>query len=424
LEMRTRWIVMGVLVLGVVVFFVGSGEVLGDRQHPREEGVVVTETMGAISAPIEEDEKTVTVEGAVEPTRWVELRPLNTGAGGAVAAATVAEGDVVVEGDLLIRFDAGEETLAVELAEASLSLAQARLALVKADPRPEDVDVIEAQLGAAEAAIAQATAQRDKLTGGASEAQIAAAQAERASAQAERTQAYNLHEQTMECFTFKLPDGDKKTVCPALGAPEEKARFALEAAEAALAATETGLAAAENRAQTELRAAQSEIAVAAARQDALQAQLARTQAGSAPEQIASAEAQVAQSRAALAAAEAALEKTELRAPFDGAVIDISVGAGDTAAPGEIVVVLATLDRLRVRTTELTELDVARVETGQSAIVTLEALPGTELKGHVDRVSEQSVEYRGDVTYPVYVALEGDVSRLRWGMTVRVEIRLR
>jgi multidrug efflux pump subunit AcrA (membrane-fusion protein) len=422
--MQRKWIVMGVLLLGVVAFFIGSSEVLGDRQHPREESVAAAETMEALSAPIEEDEGTVTVEAVVEPARWVELRPVNIGAGRTVAEAPVAEGDVVVEGDLLVRFDAAEETLAVELAEASLDLAQAQLALVKADPRPEDVAVIEAQLGAAEAAIARATAQRDQLTDGASDAQIAAAQAERALAQAQRTEAYNLHEQTMECFTFKLPGGDKQTICPALGAPEEKARFALEAAEAALAATETKLAATEHRAQTRLRAAQSGIAAAAAQRDAFQAQLTRAQAGSTPEQIASAEAQATQSRAALAAAEAALEKTELRAPFDGTVIDISVEVGDTAAPGEIVVVLATLDHLRVRTTELTELDVARVETGQVAIVTLEALPGLELKGHVDRVGEQSVEYRGDVTYPVYVALEDEVSRLRWGMTARVEIRLR
>lgn len=417
--MQRKWILMSVLVLGCVGFLIGCG-VLGDK---RENGAAATETMEAISAPIEEDEGTVTVEAVVEPARWVELRPLNIGAGRTVAEAPVAEGDVVIEGDLLIRFDAAEETLAVELAEASLDLAEARLALVKAGPRPEDVAVIEAQLGAAEAAIAQATAQRDQLTGGASEAQMAAARAERASAQAQRTQAYNLHEQTMECFTFKLPDGDEKTVCPALGAPEEKARFTLEAAEAALAATETGLAATENRAQTQLRGAQSGIAAATAQRDALQARLENVRASSTPEQIASAEAQVAQAQAALAAAEAALEKTELRAPFDGAVIDISVEAGDTAAPGEIVVVLATLDHLRVRTTELTELDVARVEPGQSAIVTLEALPELEFKGHVHRVGEQSVEYRGDVTYPVYIELEDDVPRLRWGMTARVKISL-
>lgn len=418
--MQRKWILMGVLVLGCVGFLIGCG-VLGDKQ---ENGAAAeTETMEAISAPIEEDEGTVTVEAVVEPARWVELRPLNIRAGGTVVEAPVAEGDVVIEGDLLIRFDAAEETLAVELAEASLGLAEARLALVKADPRPEDVAVIEAQLDATEAVIAQATAQRDQLTGSASEAQIAAAQAERASAQAQRTQAYNLHEQTMECFTFKLPDGDKKTVCPALGAPEEKARFALGAAEAALSATETGLAATENRVQTQLRAAQSGIAAATAQRDALQARLESVRTGSTPEQIASAKAQVTQARAALAAAEAALEKTELRAPFDGAVIDISVEAGDTAAPGEIVVVLATLDHLRVRTTELTELDVARVEPGQSVLVTLEALPELEFKGHVHRVGEQSVEYRGDVTYPVYIELEDDVPRLRWGMTARVKISL-
>ncbi len=411
--MQRKWIAVVLVALGVVGLLSGCEGASGDE-------AAATETMRAIAAPVQQDEGTVAVEAVVEPARWVELRSV---AGGAVAEAPVAEGDAVVEGDLLVRFDAADATLAYEIAAATLELAEARLALVQAGPRPEDVAVIEARLDAAEAAIAQAAAQRDQLGGGIHKAQIAAAQAERASAQAQRAQAENLHQRTMTCVTFKLPDGSEEQVCPALGPLEERARSALEAAEAALAAAETGLTAAENRVQTQLRAARSGVAAAVAQRDALRARLERVRAGSTAEQVASAEAQVAQARAALAAAEVALEKTEVRAPFCGTVVDVSVKAGDTAAPGEVVVLLATLDHLLLRATELTELDVARVEPGQSALVTVEALPGLAFEGYVDRVGEQSVEHRGDVTYPVYVEVENDVSRLRWGMTARVEIRL-
>jgi hypothetical protein len=85
------------------------------------------------------------------------------------------------------------------------------------------------------------------------------------------------------------------------------------------------------------------------------------------------------------------------------------------------VVLATLDQLRVRTTDLTELDVARLAAGQSALVTVDAFPDLQLKGYVGRIEEQSVDYQGDVTYPVYVELYEDTPGLRWGMTAMVEI---
>jgi HlyD family secretion protein len=89
----------------------------------------------------------------------------------------------------------------------------------------------------------------------------------------------------------------------------------------------------------------------------------------------------------------------------------------------VVLVLATLDQLQARTVDLTELDVARVVEGQVAVVTVDALPDVELRGRVARIELQSEDYRGDVTYPVYVELEEGVAELRWGMTAMVEIEV-
>ena len=83
--------------------------------------------------------------------------------------------------------------------------------------------------------------------------------------------------------------------------------------------------------------------------------------------------------------------------------------------------LATLDHLLARTVDLTELDVARVTEGMSAVVTVDALPDVEFTGHVIRIGLQAVDYRGDVTYPVYVELDDAAPELRWGMTTMVEI---
>lgn len=373
------------------------------------------ETTSAVSAEVEGK---VIAEAAIEPARWSELR---YEAGGAVVELLVQEGDVVSEGDPLVRFDPTDAQLAVQEAEAALAAAQAQLAQVKAGPRPEEIAVAQAQVEAADAALSQAGARRDQVTAGATDAEVASAQAELAAAQSQQLQAEDLHDRTMDCFNYKLPDGTKRKICPALGAYEELARYQLNAANDALTAAQAQLEAAQGGAPAQIRAAQAAVESATAQRDAAQARLDLVRAGATLEEIGSAEAQVAQAEAALAAAKAALERTEIRAPFAGTVTEVSVDVGDTAGPGAVIVVLATLDRLQARTVDLTELDVARVAEGQAAVVTVDALPGVQLRGHVARVDQQSVDYRGDVTYPVIVELDEDTPGLRWGMTALVEI---
>ena len=161
--------------------------------------------------------------------------------------------------------------------------------------------------------------------------------------------------------------------------------------------------------------------MASAQQDIAQASLDLALAGSPQEQIAAAAASVEQAKAALATAQAALEDSVVRAPFDGTVTNVEIDPGDTATQSDVVVVVATLDRLQAKTKDLTELDIVNVEAGQPVIVTLDALPDQPLKGHVVRIEPQSVDYRGDVTYPVFIDLDEAMPQLRWGMTALVEI---
>jgi multidrug efflux pump subunit AcrA (membrane-fusion protein) len=244
-----------------------------------------------------------------------------------------------------------------------------------------------------------------------------------AAAQADQVRADIVHDETMKCFNIPGPSGGKEKICPALGRYEEQARSALHAANDALAAAETQLKAARGGAWAQLRDAEAALESAAAQQDVAQAQLDLARAGSRPEDIAAAEAGVAQAEASLAAARAALDDLDIRAPFDGVAVEVGVDVGDTAAPGEVVVVVATLDQLRARTTDLTELDVALVAEGQPAVVRVDALPDAQLTGTVVRIEEQSVSAEGDVTYPVTIELDQDVPGLRWGMTATVEIEV-
>jgi multidrug efflux pump subunit AcrA (membrane-fusion protein) len=369
---------------------------------------------------VTQDEDKVIAEAVIEPARWSELR---FSAGGDVAEVMVEEGDGVAKGDLLVRFDATDAALRVREAELALALAEAQLAQTKAGPRPEEMVVAETALEVARSAVTQTLAQRDELLVGATDVDIAAARAQVAVAQVEQVRAEIQHDQTMECFNVKLPDGSKRRICPALGRYEEQARAALHAATDGLTAAETALQATEGEAWARLRDAEAAVESAVARQEIAQARLDLVSGGSRREDVAAAEARVTEAEASLTAARAALDDLEIRAPFDGIIARVSVDAGDTAAPGMAVVIVATLDDLQVRTTDLTELDVARVAQGQRAVVTVDALPDSQLAGVVVRIGEQALSAQGDVTYPVTIDLDRDAPELRWGMTAMVEIEV-
>jgi HlyD family secretion protein len=140
-----------------------------------------------------------------------------------------------------------------------------------------------------------------------------------------------------------------------------------------------------------------------------------------PEEIAVSEVLVQQAEAALETARAALAHTEIQAPLAGTVTEVAIDVGETAAPSDVIVVLATLDRLQVRTTDLNELDVARLSEGQRAVVKVDALPDASLPGRVAGIDLLAVDHHGDVTYPITVELEDLAPELRWGMTAMVEI---
>jgi len=372
------------------------------------------------NAPVKDTEGVVLAEAVVEPARWVVLRAQGNGA---IYDIGAQEGDSVAAGDVLLHVDSTDAQLAVQRAQAALVLAQARRDLVAAGVRPEQVAILEAQLAAAEAGVSQAAALRTQQSAGGTEADIAAAQAQVAAANAAHSQADEAHDETLQCVVADLPDGSERKICPALGTFEEISRFQMEAAYASLVAAQTQLEAIQGTASAERSAAQAGVQIAAAQRDAAQAQLELARAGSRAEAVTAAEAEVQQAEAALAMARALLEDCELKAPFEGTVTDIAAQVGDTATPGTELMTLATLEHLQIKTKDLTELDVVHISVGHPAVVTLDARSEHPLAAHVSRIEQQGQEYLGDMTYAVYIELDGEMPAwLRWGMTAQVEIR--
>jgi HlyD family secretion protein len=89
-------------------------------------------------------------------------------------------------------------------------------------------------------------------------------------------------------------------------------------------------------------------------------------------------------------------------------------------PGQVVLSLIDPSHLQVETTDLSELDVARVVPGQEALIYVDAL-NEEIEGQVVGIAPQATTIGGDVVYKVFVALVEQPPGLRWGMSAEVEI---
>jgi len=131
--------------------------------------------------------------------------------------------------------------------------------------------------------------------------------------------------------------------------------------------------------------------------------------------------ELAKTQRSLDTALAELAQTELSAPFEGTVISVAVKPGEYVRPGQVVVVLADLQDLQVETTDLSERDVAAVQTGQPASVYVEALD-EEFQGQVSAISPISNTIGGDVVFKVTVQFEEPPPGLRWGMSAEARIQ--
>jgi len=141
-----------------------------------------------------------------------------------------------------------------------------------------------------------------------------------------------------------------------------------------------------------------------------------------PERRELAEQQLIQVQRSLDTAKARFAQTMLVAPFPATVVSVEAQPGEYVNPGQVVIVLAELDRLLVETTDLGELNIAAVDIGQPATVYVEAL-SEEFPGSVTAISPISDTIGGDVVYKVTIKLEEQPEALRWGMSADVDINV-
>jgi multidrug resistance efflux pump len=139
-----------------------------------------------------------------------------------------------------------------------------------------------------------------------------------------------------------------------------------------------------------------------------------------PEVRQRADAQVLSAQAALEIAQATLAQSSLVAPYDAIVASVNIAAGEYVQQNQAVMTLATLDRLQLETTDLSERDITKVKQGAPVDIFIEAL-NEHFAGEVVGISPIAETVGGDVVFKVSIAFEEQPEHLLWGMTAEVTI---
>jgi HlyD family secretion protein len=305
----------------------------------------------------------VIAAGTVQPSTSVVV---GSQVSGQVKEVLVDHNDVVTQGQPIARIDQHLFATRVAQAQADVDIADNALRITRSS------------IAASAAAVAQAEAERARTD----------ADAKRSAVVAENVR------RRLERKSLLMKSGSSS----ASEAEDAQAAYEVAVAEANAA---TALVKAR---EAQVRQASGELMVAWSR-------------------VGHAEAQVRRSQAALRQAEADLERTVIRAPADGLVIERSVSAGQTVAASFQAPSLFTIGDLRAVAVEVAidEADIGRIQAGQKATFSVDAYPDRVFAGSITQVRRAPHTQETVVTYTVVLTADNKDLLLFPGMTAKAEI---
>jgi|TARA_B100001093_G_scaffold2367_1_gene2307 HlyD family secretion protein len=128
-------------------------------------------------------------------------------------------------------------------------------------------------------------------------------------------------------------------------------------------------------------------------------------------------------------AKISLDDTEVKSPIDGTVISRPVEVGQvisspTSAFGEgsILMTMADLSKVRVRAL-VDEIDVGKVEIGQSVSIKVAAYRDKEFIGTVSKIEPKAYIQQNVTTFPVLIDIDNEENLLLIGMNTDVVIQI-
>jgi HlyD family secretion protein len=131
-----------------------------------------------------------------------------------------------------------------------------------------------------------------------------------------------------------------------------------------------------------------------------------------------------QRQASLESAEIDLERTKIRSPIDGVVIERAVDPGQTVAASLssplLFNIAQDLTEIQIEA-NVDEADIGNVHEGDEVTFSVDAFPEAEFSGQVNQVRLAPNESNNVVTYTVIITAENPDRKLLPGMTAIVEI---
>ena len=320
-----------------------------------------------------------------------------------VAQVHASEGHEVASGAVLLTLDLSELEAQRQETLASLHDAEARLALVQAGARGEDIERTRSE-------VAEAAYNLERYENGSRPEEILQAEGTLRSARAAHEQAAREHARVMTLFASV---DVARTRVELVETELEAAKGRLESARQQVALAKAG-ARAEDRAASREKLRQRQAAYDLVR------------AGARPEEITAARWGVERTRASLKLLDVQLADARITAPADGTVTHMIAKPGEVVGPGQPLAILVTHNSQWVDVF-IEETVVGSMEIGQLAKLTLKAFPGRSFPGRVSSINETMVGERQTKdtmnvrSVRVRVQVERGDRYMRPGMSVEVRI---
>lgn len=184
----------------------------------------------------------------------------------------------------------------------------------------------------------------------------------------------------------------------------------------------TNASTARTNAESQVRAAESTLTIQKAGRDAAKASLDLKKAPPRAVDIAGLRAAIEQARVNVEKAESDLKNTQIFAPIDGIVSEVIPHIGEQVTQNATVIRMVSTERYDIEA-NIPEADIAKVETGQSAEITLDAY-GDDVKfaGTIVTEDPDQTKIQEAVYYKVHVQIDPAGRDIKPGMTANVVIK--
>jgi RND family efflux transporter MFP subunit len=345
-------------------------------------------------------------------------------------------GSKVRAGDTLAELDHADLDQQVLAAQAAQADAEAKLAELKAGPKPEVLAAAQANYNAAAARVKTLQSARDNADIPTLDQRVKDAQAAVQAAQAALqpdAQAVSEADAAVQTAQTKVneiqSDPTKSKDQAAVNAAKADLQKAQDAA--TKARTPKGTQAAVTQAQNELVAAQQaqllarlsttafDLDQAKALLDAADAQLKLANAPASPEELQAAQAQVEQGFAQAELARARARDATILAPISGVISDIKASVGSTVGPAASIITMIPPDMQVV--VNVDEGQLAQLQVGQSANLSVESFPRDAFSGTVKAIAP--VLDPRTRTAAVQIDIPDPQNKLKPGMFAQLAIQL-